>query len=177
MAEKQKIINIAVIAHVDAGKSTLVNTLSSAKPKIGNYPFTTLEPSVGVVPYRDNRSFVIADIPGIIEGASEGRGLGLRFLRHIERNSLLLFMVAADSDDVAATYEILLNELRLYNPELLDKDRILVVTKNDLLDDELRADIEKTLPKDVPHTFISAVTGDGLMHLKDMIWEALNREI
>ena len=146
-------------------------------PKIADYAFTTLEPSLGIVSYRDNRSFVIADIPGIIEGAHEGKGLGLRFLRHIERNSMLLFMVAADSDDVAATYGILLNELRLYNPELLDKDRILVVTKNDLLDDELRADIEKTLPKDVPHTFISAVTGDGLMHLKDMIWEALNREI
>jgi len=151
--------------------------LSAAHPKIADYAFTTLEPSLGIVSYRDNRSFVIADIPGIIEGAHEGKGLGLRFLRHIERNSMLLFMVAADSDDVAATYEILLNELRLYNPELLDKDRILVVTKNDLLDDELRADIEKTLPKDVPHTFISAVTGDGLMHLKDMIWEALNRVI
>ncbi|MBQ6081271.1 MAG: GTPase ObgE [Bacteroidales bacterium] len=169
--------DVGLVGFPNAGKSTLVSALSAAHPKIADYAFTTLEPSLGIVSYRDNRSFVIADIPGIIEGAHEGKGLGLRFLRHIERNSMLLFMVAADSDDVAATYEILLNELRLYNPELLDKDRILVVTKNDLLDDELRSDIEKTLPTDVPHTFISAVTGDGLMHLKDMIWEALNREI
>ena len=175
--ELKVLADVGLVGFPNAGKSTLVSALSAAHPKIADYAFTTLEPSLGIVSYRDDRSFVIADIPGIIEGAHEGKGLGLRFLRHIERNSMLLFMIAADSDDVAGTYKILLNELKLYNPELLDKDRILVVTKDDLLDDELRADIEKTLPRGVPHTFISAVTGTGLMHLKDMIWELLNREI
>ncbi len=169
--------DVGLVGFPNAGKSTLVSTVSAARPKIADYAFTTLEPSLGIVSYRDDKSFVIADIPGIIEGAHEGKGLGLRFLRHIERNSMLLFMVPADSKDVAGDYQVLLNELRLYNPELLDKERILVVTKSDMLDEELTAAIEKTLPSGVPHTFISSVSGEGIMHLKDMIWEALNKEI
>ncbi|MBQ3771077.1 MAG: 50S ribosome-binding GTPase, partial [Bacteroidaceae bacterium] len=145
-------------------------------PKIANYPFTTLEPSLGIVPYRDGQSFVMADIPGIIEGASEGKGLGLRFLRHIERNSLLLFMVPGDADDIAKEYQILLDELTKFNPELLDKQRILAITKVDMLDDELVQMLEETLPTDIPHVFISSVTGTGIATLKDMLWAAMNSE-
>ena len=174
--ELKLLADVGLVGFPNAGKSTLLASLSSAKPKIANYPFTTMEPSLGIVPYRDGKSFVMADIPGIIEGASAGKGLGLRFLRHIERNSLLLFMVPADSDDIAREYEILLNELRTFNPEMLAKQRVLAVTKCDMLDEELMAEIEPTLPQDVPHVFISAVQGMGLNTLKDLLWEALNAE-
>ena len=174
--ELKLLADVGLVGFPNAGKSTLLASLSSAKPKIANYPFTTMEPSLGIVPYRDGKSFVMADIPGIIEGASAGKGLGLRFLRHIERNSLLLFMVPADSDDIAREYEILLNELRTFNPEMLDKQRVLAVTKSDMLDEELMHEIEPTLPQDVPHVFISAVQGLGLTQLKDLLWEALNAE-
>jgi GTP-binding protein len=150
--------------------------LSNARPKIANYPFTTMEPSLGIVGYRDNKSFVMADIPGIIEGAAEGKGLGLRFLRHIERNSLLLFMVPGDTDDIKREYEILLNELKQFNPEMLDKHRVLAVTKCDLLDEELIEMLKDTLPDDLPVVFISAVTGFGLEELKDVLWNELNAE-
>ena len=159
-----------------AGKSTLLSSVSSARPKIANYPFTTLEPSLGIVGYHDNKSFVMADIPGIIEGASEGKGLGLRFLRHIERNSLLLFMVPGDTDDIKKEYEILLNELRNFNPDMLDKHRVLAVTKCDLLDDELIEMLRETLPDDLPVVFISSVTGKGISELKDLLWQELNSE-
>ena len=148
--------------------------MSAAKPEIANYPFTTLVPNLGIVSYRDHKSFIMADIPGIIEGAAEGKGLGLRFLRHIERNSTLLFLVPADSDDITKEYQILLGELQKYNPELLDKDRILAVSKSDMLDDELKAEIEKELPKDIPSLFISSVAQQGLTELKDLIWQKLN---
>ena len=180
--ERTVIMQLKVLADVglvgfpNAGKSTLVSALSNAKPKIANYPFTTMEPSLGIVGYRDNKSFVMADIPGIIEGASEGRGLGLRFLRHIERNSLLLFMVPGDTDDIKREYEILLNELRQFNPEMLQKHRVLAVTKCDLLDDELIEMLKDTLPQDLPVVFISAVTGFGLEELKDVLWRELNAE-
>ena len=159
-----------------SGKSTLVSSLSNARPKIANYPFTTMEPSLGIVGYRDGKSFVMADIPGIIEGASEGKGLGLRFLRHIERNSLLLFMVPGDTDDIKREYEILLNELKQFNPEMLSKHRVLAVTKCDLLDEELIEMLKDTLPQDLPVVFISAVTGFGLEELKDVLWRELNAE-
>ena len=159
----------------NAGKSTLLSAVSSARPKIANYPFTTLEPSLGIVSYRDNQSFLMADIPGIIEGASEGKGLGLRFLRHIERNSLLLFMVPGDTDDIRKEYEILLNELARFNPEMLDKHRVLAITKSDLLDEELVRMLSENLP-DVPHVFISSVTGRGIAELKDILWKELNSE-
>ena len=158
------------------GKSTLLSAISAAKPKIADYPFTTLEPNLGIVSYRDGKSFVMADIPGIIEGASQGKGLGLRFLRHIERNSLLLFMVPADSDDIRKEYEILLNELSTFNPEMLDKQRVLAITKSDMLDQELMDEIEPTLPAGVPHVFISSVSGLGISVLKDILWEELNKE-
>ena len=154
----------------------MLSALSSAKPKIANYPFTTLEPSLGIVAYRDGKSFVMADIPGIIEGASEGRGLGLRFLRHIERNSLLLFMVPCDTDDIAHEYEVLLNELRSFNPDMLQKHRVLAITKCDLIDDELRQMLLDTLPKDLPCVFISSVANQGLNELKDTLWRELNAE-
>lgn len=182
MQERTVILELKLLADVglvgfpNAGKSTLVSTLSSARPKIANYPFTTLEPSLGIVSYRDNRSFVMADIPGIIEGASEGKGLGLRFLRHIERNSLLLFMVPGDTGHIKNDYDILLNELRKFNPELLDKHRVLAVTKSDLLDEELIEMLQEELPTDLPVVFISAVTGQGLDELKDVLWEQLNAE-
>lgn len=147
--------------------------MSAAEPKIADYPFTTMEPQLGIVSYRDNRSFVMADIPGIIEGASEGKGLGLRFLRHIERNAVLLFLVPADADDIEREYEILLDELRRFNPQLVDKERVLAISKSDLLDDELREEIEKTLPEGIPHVFISAVTGYGIDKLKDVLWSAI----
>jgi GTP-binding protein len=160
----------------NAGKSTLLAAVSAAKPKIANYPFTTLEPNLGIVSYRDGKSFVMADIPGIIEGASAGKGLGLRFLRHIERNSLLLFMVPGDAEDIRKEYDILLNELATFNPDMLDKQRVLAITKCDLLDDELIEMLEETLPEGIPHVFISSVTGLGVSVLKDILWNELNKE-
>ena len=171
--ELKLLADVGLVGFPNAGKSTLLSSISAARPKIADYPFTTMEPQLGIVSYRDNRSFVMADIPGIIEGASEGKGLGLRFLRHIERNAVLLFMVPADADDVTKQYEILLCELERFNPQLMDKHRILAVSKSDMLDDELREEIEATLPKDIPHVFISAVTGQGLDKLKDVLWEAV----
>lgn len=150
--------------------------VSAAKPEIADYPFTTLVPNLGIVSYRDNQSFVMADIPGIIEGASEGRGLGLRFLRHIERNSILLFMVPIDADDITKEYGVLLNELEQYNPELLLKQKVLAITKSDMLDDELIEEVRKSLPKEVPHVFISAVSGKGITELKDILWTEINKE-
>ena len=167
--------DVGLVGFPNAGKSTLLSVVSAAKPKIANYPFTTLEPNLGIVSYRDNRSFVMADIPGIIEGASEGKGIGLRFLRHIERNSLLLFMIPADSDDIQKEYRILNNELNQYNPDLAEKNRVLAITKSDLLDDELREAISKHLP-DIPAVFISSITQEGLTELKDLLWKELNRE-
>ena len=174
--ELKLLADVGLVGFPNAGKSTLLSALSSAKPKIANYPFTTLEPNLGIVPYREGKSFVMADIPGIIEGASAGKGLGLRFLRHIERNSLLLFMVPADSDDIRREYEILLNELKTFNPEMLDKQRVLAITKCDMLDQELMDEIEPTLPQGIPHVFISAISGLGLNVLKDILWEELNKE-
>jgi GTP-binding protein len=174
--ELKLLADVGLVGFPNAGKSTLLAAVSAAKPKIANYPFTTLEPNLGIVSYRDNQSFVMADIPGIIEGASAGKGLGLRFLRHIERNSLLLFMVPADSDDIRKEYEILLNELATFNPEMLDKQRVLAVTKSDMLDQELMDEIAPSLPDSIPHLFISAVTGQGITELKDMLWTELNRE-
>ena len=172
--ELKMLADVGLVGFPNAGKSTLVNAISSAHPKIAGYPFTTLEPSVGVVSYRDNRSFVMADIPGIIEGASEGKGLGLRFLRHIERNALLLFMIPGDTDDIRHDYEVLLSELTNYNPELLNKQRILAITKADLLDEELMQMLEADLPTDLPHLFISAVTGFHITELKDLLWQQLD---
>ena len=174
--ELKLLADVGLVGFPNAGKSTLLSAVSSARPKIAGYPFTTMEPSLGIVPYRGGQSFVMADIPGIIEGASEGRGLGLRFLRHIERNSLLLFMVPGDTDDIRKEYEILLNEVGTFNPELLDKQRILAVTKSDLLDDELIELLSAELPADVPCVFISAVSGKGIVELKDVLWKALNSE-
>lgn len=172
--ELKVLADIGLVGFPNAGKSTLLSVVSAAKPEIANYPFTTLVPNLGIVSYRDYKSFIMADIPGIIEGAAEGKGLGLRFLRHIERNSTLLFLVPADSDDITKEYEILLGELQKYNPELLDKDRILAVSKSDMLDEELKAEIEKELPKDIPSLFISSVAQQGLTELKDLIWQKLN---
>lgn len=172
--ELKLLADVGLVGFPNAGKSTLLSAVSAARPKIADYPFTTMEPQLGIVDYRGNRSFVMADIPGIIEGASEGKGLGLRFLRHIERNAVLLFMVPADSDDIAEAYRILLGELEKFNPQLMDKERILAISKSDMLDDELREEIEKTLPADVPHVFISAVTGEGLTELKDVLWAAVS---
>jgi len=174
--ELKMLADVGLVGFPNAGKSTLLASVSAAKPKIADYPFTTLEPNLGIVKYRDNRSFVMADIPGIIEGAAEGRGLGLRFLRHIERNSALLFMVPADADDIAKEYQILLGELQQFNPELLDKQRILAITKSDMLDDELIEEIKRELPQGVRVLFISSVTGYNIQQLKDMIWEVLNSE-
>ncbi|MDR2564102.1 MAG: GTPase ObgE [Prevotellaceae bacterium] len=171
--ELKLLADVGLVGFPNAGKSTLLAAVSAAKPKIADYAFTTLEPNLGIVNYRDHRSFVMADIPGIIEGAHEGRGLGLRFLRHIERNSLLLFMIPSDAGDIAKEYEILTNELKRYNPELLDKPRILAVSKSDMLDNELKSEIKKHLPN-LPHLFISAITGEGITELKDMIWNSLN---
>ena len=174
--ELKLLADVGLVGFPNAGKSTLLSSLSSARPKIANYPFTTLEPSLGIVAYHDHKSFVMADIPGIIEGASEGKGLGLRFLRHIERNSLLLFMVPGDTDDIKKEYEVLLNELNNFNPELNDKHRVLAITKCDLLDDELIEMLRETLPTALPVVFISAVTGQGLSELKDILWRELNSE-
>lgn len=174
--ELKLLADVGLVGFPNAGKSTLVSALSNARPKIANYPFTTLEPSLGIVPYRDGRSFVMADIPGIIEGAAEGRGLGLRFLRHIERNSLLLFMVPGDTDNIKREYEILLNEVGSFNEGLLDKHRILAVTKSDLLDEELMEMLREDLPDDLPVIFISAVAGHNITELKDLLWTELNSE-
>jgi GTP-binding protein len=174
--ELKLLADVGLVGFPNAGKSTLLSTVSAARPKIADYPFTTLEPNLGIVSYRDGKSFVMADIPGIIEGASEGKGLGLRFLRHIERNSLLLFMVPADADDIAKEYEILFNELRKFNPEMLDKGRVLAITKSDMLDEELISEIEPTLPEGIPHIFISSVTGYGISVLKDILWKELNSD-
>ena len=174
--ELKLLADVGLVGFPNAGKSTLLSSLSAARPKIADYPFTTMEPQLGIVSYRDSRSFVMADIPGIIEGASEGRGLGLRFLRHIERNAVLLFMVPADADDIRREYEILLNELTRFNPELVDKHRVLAISKSDMLDDELIAEIEKDLPEDIPHVFISAVSGFGITELKDALWDAITDE-
>ena len=173
--ELKLLADVGLVGFPNAGKSTLLSVVSAAKPKIDNYPFTTLVPNLGIVDYRDHKSFVMADIPGIIEGASEGKGLGTRFLRHIERNSLLLFVVPADTDDIKTEYNILLNELTQYNPELADKKRLLAISKTDLLDDELMEAIAEDLPQ-IPYVFISAVTNLGLTELKDMLWRELNSE-
>ncbi len=172
--ELKLLADVGLVGFPNAGKSTLLSVVSAAKPKIADYAITTLTPNLGVVPYRENLSFVMADIPGIIEGASEGKGLGIRFLRHVERNSLLLFLVPADSSDIKKEYDILLNELKQYNPELLDKKRLLAVSKSDLLDDELKEAIRKELPAELPFTFISSVTNQGITELKDLIWRNLH---
>lgn len=173
--ELKLLADVGLVGFPNAGKSTLLATITNAKPKIADYAFTTLEPNLGIVQYYDDQSFVMADIPGIIEGAHEGRGIGIRFLRHIERNSVLLFMVSAEEDEITKGYETLLNELREYNPELLDKDRVLAITKCDLIDKEIEAEIEPTLPKDIPHVFISSIKQEGLKELKDLLWKALNK--
>ncbi len=172
--ELKLLADVGLVGFPNAGKSTLLSVVSAAKPKIADYAFTTLTPNLGVVSYRDEKSFVMADIPGIIEGAAEGRGLGIRFLRHIERNSLLLFLIPADSKNIEQEYSILLNELKKYNPELLDKKRILAISKSDMLDDELKEATRKELPKDIPATFISSVTNQGITELKDLIWKNLH---
>ncbi len=171
--ELKVLADVGLVGFPNAGKSTLLSVVSAAKPEIADYPFTTMVPNLGIVPYYDFKSFIMADIPGIIEGAHAGRGLGIRFLRHIERNSLLLFMVPADSGDILKEYGILLEELRLYNPELLDKDRILAITKSDMLDEELMAEIRSTLPKELTSIFISSVSGFNIQQLKDEIWKRL----
>ncbi len=172
--ELKVLADVGLVGFPNAGKSTLLSVLSAAKPEIANYPFTTLTPNLGVVAYRDDRSFVMADIPGIIEGASEGKGLGIRFLRHIERNSVLLFMIPADTYDIRKEFEILLNELQSYNPEMLDKKRLLAITKSDLLDEELEEEMRQELPQGIETIFISSVAQKGLMELKDTIWRQLN---
>ena len=168
--------DVGLVGFPNAGKSTLLSSISAAKPKVADYPFTTMEPSLGIVSYRDGRSFVMADIPGIIEGASEGKGLGLRFLRHIERNAVLLFMVSADTVSIRDDYQVLLKEVREFNPELSDKSRVLAITKADLLDEELREELSRELPEDVPALFISSVTGEGITELKDLLWREINSE-
>ena len=172
--ELKVLADVGLVGFPNAGKSTLLSVISAAKPEIANYPFTTLVPNLGIVAYREHKSFIMADIPGIIEGASEGKGLGLRFLRHIERNSTLLFIIPADADNITKEYKILLSELKKYNPELLDKNRILAISKSDLLDEELKEEISKELPKDILSIFISSVAQQGLIELKDLIWKKLN---
>ena len=174
LLELKLLADVGLVGFPNAGKSTLLSVITSAKPKIADYAFTTLKPNLGIVKVRDYHSFVMADIPGIIEGAAEGKGLGHYFLRHIERNSLLLFLVPADSDDIKTEYKILLNELKKHNPELLDKDRILAISKSDMLDEELIAEIKKDLPTELPHLFISSLAQKGLIELKDMLWKHLN---
>jgi GTP-binding protein len=173
--ELKILADVGLVGFPNAGKSTLLSVVSSAKPEIGDYAFTTLRPNLGIVPYRTHHSFIMADIPGIIEGASEGKGLGLRFLRHIERNSILLFMIPADSDNIQKEYEILLNELKQYNPDLLNKDRILAITKSDMLDDELKEQMKSEIPA-IPYVFISSLAQQGLVELKDMIWKTLQND-
>ncbi|MCM1138169.1 MAG: GTPase ObgE [Duncaniella sp.] len=174
--ELKLLADVGLVGFPNAGKSTLLSAISAARPKIADYPFTTMEPQLGIVSYRGDKSFVMADIPGIIEGASEGKGLGLRFLRHIERNAVLLFMVPADADDIKAQYDILVRELEQFNPQLADKPRILAISKSDMLDDELMQELEKTLPAGIPHVFISAVTGYGITDLKDILWGEITDE-
>lgn len=172
--ELKLLADVGLVGFPNAGKSTLLSVVSAAKPKIADYAFTTLTPNLGVVKYRDELSFVMADIPGIIEGAAEGKGLGIRFLKHIERNSLLLFLIPADAKNIQKEYEILLNELSQYNPELLDKKRILAISKSDMLDEELKAELKKEVPKGIPSVFISSLTNQGISELKDLIWRALH---
>jgi len=172
--ELKLLADVGLVGFPNAGKSTLLSVVSAAKPKIADYAFTTLTPNLGVVSYRENQSFVMADIPGIIEGASEGKGLGIRFLRHIERNSVLLFLIPSDAQDIRKEFEILLNELKKYNPELLDKKRLLAITKSDLLDDELKAAVKKEVPKGIPSIFISSLTNQGIGELKDLVWKNLH---
>ena len=169
--------DVGLVGFPNAGKSTLLSVVSAAKPKIANYPFTTLVPNLGIVNYRNHQSFIMADIPGIIAGAHEGKGLGHRFLRHIERNSVLLFMIPSDSNNIIDEYQVLLNELHLYNPELLDKEKMLAITKSDLLDDELKEEIQKELPSKIQTVFISSVAQTGLTKLKDEIWKMINYEL
>lgn len=176
LLELKILADVGLVGFPNAGKSTLLSTISAAKPKIADYAFTTLTPQLGMVPYRDNRSFCVADLPGIIEGAAEGKGLGHRFLRHIERNAVLLFLVPADSNDHQKEYDILLNELEQFNPELLNKHRIIAISKSDMLDDELKEAIAATLPSDIPHIFISSVANQGISELKDMLWNALTED-
>lgn len=173
--ELKLLADVGLVGFPNAGKSTLLSVVSAAKPKIADYPFTTLTPNLGVVSWRDDKSFVMADIPGLIEGAAEGRGLGIRFLRHIERNSVLLFVIPADSKDIKQEYTILLSELKQYNPQLLDKNRLLAISKTDLLDDELKTAIARELPPGIPSLFISSATGFGITELKDRIWKELNK--
>jgi len=172
--ELKLLADVGLVGFPNAGKSTLLSVVSAARPKIADYAFTTLEPNLGIVSYRDDKSFVMADIPGIIEGAHEGRGLGLRFLRHIERNSVLLFIISAESSDPAEEYRVLINELAQYNPELLHKARLLAISKSDLLDAELEAQMEPLLPEGLPHLFISSITGKGVTALKDLLWQTLH---
>ncbi|MEZ4720788.1 MAG: GTPase ObgE [Flavobacteriales bacterium] len=175
--ELKVLADVGLVGFPNAGKSTLLSSVTAAKPEIADYAFTTLVPNLGIVPYRDERSFVMADIPGIIEGASEGRGLGHRFLRHIERNSVLLFLIPADSEDHLKEYHILENELEQYNPELMHKDRVVVISKSDMLDAELRKEVAKTFPKGLPHLFISSVTNENLDQLKDLLWNTITKDI
>lgn len=172
--ELKVLADVGLVGFPNAGKSTLLSVISAAKPEIADYPFTTIVPNLGVVPYRDFKSFIVADIPGLIEGASEGRGLGHRFLRHIERNSILLFMIPADTLDIKKDFDVLLNELKKYNPELLDKKRVLAITKSDMLDEELRGEMRKELPDSIESLFISSVANDGVDELKDLLWRAIN---
>lgn len=172
--ELKLLADVGLVGFPNAGKSTLLSAITSAKPKIADYPFTTLEPNLGIVRYRDEMSFVMADIPGIIEGAHEGKGIGTRFLRHIERNSVLLFMVSALEEDIPGAYRTLLSELEEYNPELMSKDKVLAITKCDIIDKDIEADIARSLPRDIPHVFISSVSGEGLPTLKDMLWKTLH---
>jgi len=173
--ELKVLADVGLVGFPNAGKSTLLSSITAATPKIANYAFTTLTPQLGMVEYRDSRSFCIADLPGIIEGAAEGKGLGHRFLRHIERNAILLFMIPADSNDHKKEFDILRNELEQYNPDMLQKDFIIAISKSDMLDDELKEAIAKELPKNVPHVFISSVTNTGLSALKDLLWDTLNK--
>lgn len=173
--ELKLLADVGLVGFPNAGKSTLLSVISAAKPEIADYPFTTLTPNLGVVKYYDYKSFVVADIPGIIEGAAEGKGLGVRFLRHIERNSILLFLVPADAKDIKREYDILLNELKKFNPELLDKQRILAVSKSDMLDEELMEEMKTELPADIPAVFISSITQAGITELKDLIWQTINQ--
>ena len=173
--ELKLLADVGLVGFPNAGKSTLLSTVTAARPKIADYAFTTLEPNLGIVKWHEGKSFVMADIPGIIEGAHEGRGIGIRFLRHIERNSVLLFMVSCSEEDISAAYGTLLNELKLYNPELLAKDRVLAVTKCDIIDREIEKDIESSLPGGLPHVFISSITGEGLAELKNLLWKTLQK--
>ena len=173
--ELKILADVGLVGFPNAGKSTLLSVISAAKPEIADYPFTTLVPNLGIVSYREYKSFIMADIPGIIEGASEGKGLGIRFLRHIERNSTLLFLIPCDSNNILNEYKILLNELKKYNPELIDKERILAISKSDLLDEELKKELKKELPKNIPTLFISSIASSGLTELKDLIWKKLNQ--